>query len=242
MENHFDTDIAEHYDQPEPTEGEIRELASCVRCLNALAKGGKALEFAIGTGRVALPLLASGIPVSGIELSEAMVKVMRRKAGADQISVTIGDMATTELGEEFDLVFLVYNTIGNLMTQEAQVQAFQNAAAHLKPGGVFVIENYIPPLRRFPIDALGLPFSIGQDHTGIDTIDTVTQRLVSHHYTRTPDGSMRYSATPQRYTWPAEQDLMARLAGLTLKHRWADWDQAPFTEHSTKHISVWANA
>lgn len=239
MDNHFDTEIAESYDDPAPTPEARAELDASVALLHALASGGPALEFAIGTGRVALPLAASGTPVAGIEYSPAMLAVLRRKPGTDALTLVAGDMATATVPGQFALVFLVYNTIGNLTSQAAQVACFENAARHLAPGGRFVIENMIPPLRRFPPGAPGVPFALTATHTGIDEIDTATQAMTSHHYTKAPDGTLRHHATPQRYTWPAELDLMARIAGLTLEHRWGGWDKRPFDAESDKHVSVW---
>lgn len=239
MDNHFDTEIAARYDDPDPTPEARAELARCVATLRHLAGAGPVLEFAIGTGRVALPLAATGLAVAGIELSPAMLAVLRRKPGAAALTLVEGDMAGVRMPGAFSLVFLVYNTIGNLTTQDAQIACFANAARHLVPGGRFLIENLLPPLRRFPPGAPGVPFVVSPDHTGIDTIDPATQMMVSHHYRRDPDGSLRYSAVPQRYTSPAELDLMARLAGLTLEHRWSGWDRLPFTSDSEKHVSVW---
>lgn len=239
MDNPFDAEeLAERYDSP-PSPAEKAELVQCVQALAALAEGGPALEFAIGTGRVALPLAEQGVPVSGIELSAAMLAVMARKPGAKAIPTLQGDLATAKFPGAFSMVYLVYNTIGNLLDQEAQIACFENAARHLRPGGAFVIENFIPPLRRFPMGAPGVPFEISPAHTGIDTITTVDQRLVSHHYTRDGSGNIHYCATPQRYTWPAELDLMARIAGLSLRDRWGGWDRRAFDETSCKHISVW---
>lgn len=239
MDNHFDTHIAETYDDGLDTPETQADLAACVSTLQGLAGSGPVLEFAIGTGRVALPLAGTGLELSGIELSPAMLKVLGRKQGADAITLVEGDMAKTRLNRQFSLVFLVFNTIGNLTTQDAQVACFENAARHLVPGGRFVIENLIPPLRRFPPGSPGVAFAVSPDHTGIDTIDTTTQTLVSHHIFRAPGGGFRRNAVPQRYTWPAELDLMARIAGLTLEHRWGGWDKRRFDETSDKHVSVW---
>ncbi len=239
LENHFDTDVAETYDTPEGTPERQADLRVMVTALHELAAGGSVLEFAIGTGRVALPLAATGLDVAGIELSQAMLDVMARKPGADRIRVMQGDMSTTRMAGEFSLVVLVYNTIGNLLTQEAQVACFENAARHLAPGGRFVIENMMPPLRRFPAGANGVAFAVGPHHTGVDTLDLATQSMVSHHHMRDPSGAIRYFRTPQRYTWPAELDLMARIAGMELESRWADWDGTEFSGDAEKHVSVW---
>lgn len=217
-----------------------RVLGPTLAFLARLAGEGRALEFAIGTGRVGVPLRESGVPVAGIELSEHMVAVLRRKAGEDILPVTIGDMATTVVPGEFTLVYLVYNTISNLLTQDEQVECFRNAERHLAPGGRFVIELNVPPLRRLPPGQAAVPFDVSEGHLGFDTFDVVAQILVSHHLTRDgDDGRYRRESSRHRYAWPAELDLMARIAGLELERRVADWDGAPYTEHSEKHISVW---
>jgi SAM-dependent methyltransferase len=197
-----------------------------------------ALELAIGTGRVALPLSARGVCVRGIELSQAMAAQLRAKPGADAIDVTIGDMTTTRVEGSFRLVYLVYNTIENLVTQDAQVDCFRNAAAHLEPGGRFVIEVEVPQLRRLPPGDAARVFDLSADHLGVDELDVVAQRGISHHYWHDGD-RVRVFSMPWRYAWPAELDLMARIAGMTLRERWGDWDRTPFTSESTKHVSVW---
>lgn len=208
--------------------------------LAALAGGGRALEFAIGTGRVAVPLAARGVPVAGIELSQPMVDVLRRKVDEDAVPVVIGDMATTRVPGEFTLVYLVYNTIGNLCTQDEQVACFANAARHLVPGGRFVIEVGVPQLRRLPPGQAAVPFDISDAHLCFDTYDLVTQQATSHHFSREPDGSYRRGTHHYRYVWPAELDLMARLAGLMLEDRAADWRGNPFTVESPGHVSTWS--
>ena len=214
-------------------------LDPTVDFLADLAGAGPALELAIGTGRVGVPLAARGIPVTGIELSAPMVAQLRRKVDEATLPVTIGDMATTTVPGEFSLVYLVFNTIGNLRTQQEQVECFRNAARHLRRGGRFVIELWVPPLRRFPPGQVGVPFDISQQHLGFDTYDLATQQGTSHHYTTDADGSIRYGASNFRYIWPAECDLMAQLAGLELEERVADWDRSPFTSDSESHVSVW---
>lgn len=209
-----------------------------VDVLTELADGGRALEFAVGTGRIALPLSRRGVPVDGIDMSRAMVARLRAKDGGDGIGVTIGDFATTRVPGTFALVYLVYNTIGNLTTQDAQVACFRNAAAHLAPGGCFVIETGVPELRRLPPGQNAVPFTISPTKVGFDTYDTATQAMSSHHI-RLVDGRPEYFALPFRYVWPAELDLMARLAGLRLRHRWEGWTKAPFTHESGEHVSVW---
>lgn len=202
-----------------------------------LADGGAALEFGIGTGRVGVPLHARGVPVTGIEFSAPMIDQLRRKT--TDIPTVVGDMATTHLDATFSLVYLVYNTIGNLYTQEAQVECFRNAARHLTKGGRFVIEVFVPQLRRLPPGQSAIPFDVSEQHVGFDTYDLVTQRATSHHYNRQPDGSYRYRPHNFRYVWPAELDLMGQLAGFSLEARYADWNRAPFTSDSASHVSVW---
>lgn len=213
-------------------------IGATVGVLADLARGGPALELAIGTGRIALPLAERGIPVHGIELSPAMVDELRRKEGGDRIPVTIGDMATTRVPGEFRLVFLVFNTITNLLTQAEQVACFRNAAAHLEPGGSFVVETFVPQLRRLPPGSTFVSFDVSPDHVGIDEYDVVHQRLVSHHTWFGPDG-VRRGASRHRYAWPAEYDLMAESADLEPVARWGGWDRSPFTADSPSHVSVW---
>jgi hypothetical protein len=179
------------------------------------------------------------VRVHGIDLSEAMVARLANKPGADQVQVTIGDIATTRVPGTFRLVYLVFNTIMNLTTQDSQVDCFRNAAAHLEPGGCFVIEVMVPQLQRLPPGETFQPFDVTPAHVGFDEYDVVTQRAVSHHYTAEADGRMRYSYTPFRYGWPAEFDLMARIAGLRLRERWGGWQHEPFSAESTTHVSVW---
>jgi SAM-dependent methyltransferase len=204
-----------------------------------LAGGGAALELGIGTGRIALPLARRGIRVHGIDLSEAMVARLRAKPGAEDIGATIGDFATTRVEGTFSLAYLVFNTIGNLTTQDEQVGCFRNAADHLEPGGCFVIEVGVPDLQRLPRGETFRPFHVSETHLGIDEYDMANQGLISHHYSRVADGRFELSSLPFRYVWPSELDLMARLAGMTLRERWAGWKREPFTSDSTKHVSVW---
>lgn len=235
----WDADAANRYDDPSSPMFRPEVLEPTVDFLADLAGDGPALEFAIGTGRVAIPLADRGVPVSGIELSEPMVDQLRRKRPDLDIAVTIGDMATTVVAGEYSLVYLVFNTIGNLRTQDEQVDCFRNAARHLAPGGHFVIELGVPGLRHFPPGQTAVPFEVSAPHTGLDTYDTTTQQATSHHYTREQDGTYRYSTSNFRYIWPAECDLMARLAGLELIGRWSDWHRYPFTAESTSHVSMW---
>lgn len=234
-EDHFEESVAARYD--EAVAG--MEVTPAVSFLAELAGSEPALELGIGTGRIALPLAARGIPVAGIDLSEAMVRRLRGKPGGDRIEVAIGDFATTRMPGRFALVYLVFNTIGNLTSQDAQVACFQNAAAHLAPGGRFVIEVMVPQLQRLVPGGADLVFHRDDTHLGVDELDPLTQRMVSHHYTRREDGHFELRSIPFRYVWPSELDLMARLAGMTLIERWAGWGREPFTAESTSHVSVW---
>jgi SAM-dependent methyltransferase len=237
--NYFDTDVAEQYDDPEDPMFSAAVLAATVDVLADLAGGRPALELAIGTGRVALPLRERGVPVHGIELSEAMVAQLRAKPGGDRIDVAIGDMTSTRVQGSFGLAYLVYNTIDNVTTQDGQVAVFANAAVHLEPGGCFVVEVGVPVLRRLPVGERFVVFTHTDGHVGIDEYDIATQRLWSHHYGSADGTTYHRGSVPFRYVWPAELDLMARLAGLRLRDRWADWDRSPFTSESVKHVSVW---
>jgi SAM-dependent methyltransferase len=209
-----------------------------VAFLAELAGEGSALELGIGTGRIALPLAERGVPVHGIDLSEAMVARLRAKPGGQRIAVTIGDFATTAVGATFAVAYLVANTIMNLTTQEEQVACFQNTAEQLEPGGCFVIEVLVPRLRQLPPGTRFQPFDVSPAHVGFDEYDVARQGLVSHHYWIEGDNVEVFSP-PFRYVWPSELDLMARLAGLALRERWSSWTREPFTSESTKHISVW---
>lgn len=236
----FGESVAAAYDDDSDDRFGPTHLDPVVTFLAGLAADGPALEFAIGTGRVAVPLLARGVPVHGIDLSRAMVTRLRAKPRGVDVPVTIGDYSTTVVSPPaFSLVYLVFNTIGNLTTQDAQVACFANAAAHLRPGGVFVIETGVPGLRDLPRGRTVVPFDAGATYA-FDTYDTSTQFLSStyvHVDPATGQGSVR--SIPFRYTWPAELDLMARLAGLTLRERYEDWARTPFTHESRSHVSVW---
>ncbi len=235
----WDQQTAEQYDADSAQRFAPAVLDPTVDFLAELAGPGAALEFAIGTGRVGVPLLARGVPVTGIELSEPMVGQLRRKASEASLPVVVGDMATTRVPGEFSLVYLVWNTISNLRTQREQVECFRNAARHLIPGGRFVIELWIPPVRRLPPGQSAVPMSLDAGHLVFDTYDLVTQECTSHHYWSEADGSTRYGSGNFRYIWPSECDLMAQLAGLELEGRFADWDRSPFTSDSESHVSVW---
>ncbi|MFC9559950.1 class I SAM-dependent DNA methyltransferase [Agromyces sp. NPDC056965] len=229
---------AERYDAEEREMTSPAVLGPTVEFLAELAGDGRALEFAIGTGRVGVPLRERGVQVVGIELSEPMAEVLRRKVDEATLPVTIGDMATTRVAGEFSLVYLVYNTISNLLTQDEQVECFMNAARHLAPGGRFVVELGVPPLRWLPPGQVAVPFDVSEEHLGFDTFELAEQILTSHHFTREGD-AYRPGRSRHRYAWPAELDLMARIAGLELERRVADWDGSAFTDDSTKHVSVW---
>ena len=206
--------------------------------LAGVAAGGAALEFGVGTGRIAIPLRRRGVAVQGIELSPAMIAELRAQPGGSDIDVVLGDYATTTVDGSFSVVYLVRNTITNLVTQDEQVQAFRNAAGHLRSGGCFVVENYVPELRRLPPGQTTRVFAATPEHLGYEDYDVASQIAVSHHYW-TIEGRLATFSSPHRYVWPAELDLMARIAGLTLRERWSDWHRAPFTGDSTMHISVW---
>jgi SAM-dependent methyltransferase len=232
--DYFGEDVAARYDD-EP----MADPGPAVDFLADLAGEGAALELGIGTGRVALPLAARGVPVHGIDLSEAMVERLQAKPGASEIGVTIGDFARTRVAGSFTLAYLVFNTIMNVTTQDEQVACFENVAAHLEPGGTFVIEVGVPGLQRLPPGQTAVPFTVSPDRLGFDTYDVVRQGLVSHHYWRADDGRFESASIPFRYVWPAELDLMARIAGMRPRGRWAGWDREPFTAESTSHVSVW---
>lgn len=235
----WDEATADRYDADAADKFAPDVLGPTVDLLAELADGGPALELAVGTGRVAIPLHARGVPVTGIELSPAMAARMREKVGAEGIPVVVGDMATTTLDATFSLVYLVWNSLSNLRTQDEQVQCFRNAARHLRSGGRFVIELWVPPLRRLPPGQLSAPFDVSDGHLGFDTYDLVTQQCTSHHYHRRDDGRVEYDAGRFRYAWPSECDLMAAMAGLELEARWADWHRGTFTSESPDHVSVW---
>jgi SAM-dependent methyltransferase len=237
-EDHFGERVAARYDESSAEMFAPAVVDPVVDFLAGLAGDGAALELGIGTGRIALPLARRGVPVHGIDLSEAMVARLRAKPGSTRIGVTIGDFATTTVDRRFSLAYLVFNTIGNLTTQDEQVACFQNAAAHLEPGGCFVIEVGVPQLQRLPPGETVRAFALSDTHLGFDEYDVVSQGLVSHHYT-VVDGRLELDSVPFRYVWPSELDLMARLAGMRLRERWGGWRREPFTSESTKHVSVW---
>jgi SAM-dependent methyltransferase len=237
-DGYFDERIAATYDTSDPENFDPSVVDPIVDFLVEIAGSGRALELGVGTGRIALPLAQRGVPVHGIEMSKAMAARLRAKPGGEDLGVTIGDVATTTVEGPFSLAYLVFNTIMNLTTQAAQVACFRNVAAHLEPGGCFVIEVMVPELRRLPPGETFHVFDGQQDHWGIDEYDVANQGLVSHHL-EIVDGNLEPFSVPFRFVWPAELDLMALLAGMTLRERWSGWKREPFTSESRKHVSVW---
>ena len=231
-EDYFAGPVADRYDSTLGDRGDPAVVAATVDFLAELAGDGAALELGIGTGRIALPLAGRGVRVHGVDLSPDMVAQLRAKPGGQDIPVTIGDFATTRVGETFSLAYLVFNTINNLTTQDAQVACFGNVAAQLEPGGCFVVEVGVPA--REPLSV----FALSETHVGIDERDPATQRLVSHHFSLV-DGRWELRSIPFRSVFPSEFDLMARLAGMRLRERWGGWKGEPFTGESPRHVSVW---
>jgi methyltransferase family protein len=235
-------EIAEVYDATYAAQAEPSVVDPMVDLLVQLAGDGAALEFAVGTGRIALPLRERGIPVQGIELSPDMVEQLRTKPGAETVPVTIGDMTTTRLSDRFELVYLVANSIMNVTTQEEQIAVFSNAADHLHIGGHFVIELIVPQLRRVPPSESARVFRLDPDHVGIETFDDVVGQVAwSHHWIEVDGRLVRHSA-PYRYIWPSELVLMAKIAGFELRDRWSDWIRSPFTSESAKQVAVFVKA
>lgn len=236
--DYFGERVAERYDESTADLSGPEIVDPVVNFLVDLSFDGTALELGIGTGRIALPLAQRGIRVHGIDLSEAMVAKLLAKPGASDIGVTIGDFATTTVEKRFSVAYLVFNTIMNLTTQDEQIACFQNVASHLQPGGCFVIEVMVPDLQRLPPGETVRPFTVSATRLGFDEYDVAAQGLISHHYWAV-DGKLEGNSMPFRYVWPAELDLMARLAGMSLRGRWSGWKREPFTSDSTKHVSVW---
>ena len=236
--DYFGERVAERYDQSTADLSDAAAVDPVVDFLVDLCSDGTALELGIGTGRIALPLAQRGIRVHGIDLSQAMVAKLRAKPGASDIGVTVGDFATTTVEKRFSVAYLVFNTIMNLTTQDEQVACFQNVAAHLQPGGRFVIEVMVPDLQRLPPGETVRPFTVSATRLGFDEYDVAAQGLISHHYWAV-DGKLEGDSIPFRYVWPAELDLMARIAGMSLRERWSGWKREPFTSDSTTHVSVW---
>ncbi len=237
-DGYFGERVAARYDESSADMFDPEVVDPVVDLLVELAGSGRALELGIGTGRIALPLAQRGIPVHGIELSKAMAAKLRAKPGGEDIGVTIGDFATTAVDGTFSVAYLVFNTIMNLTTQAAQVACFRNVAAHLEPGGCFVVEVGVPSLRLLPPGETLHAFDASETHWGIDEFDVATQGLTSHHF-ELVEGRVERVSIPFRYVWPAELDLMAQLAGMSLRERWSGWKREPFTSESRKHVSVW---
>ena len=231
-------DIADVYDETYRAQFDPAVVRPMVDLLAELAGAGPALELAVGTGRVALALSARGVPVSGIELSAPMAERLRAKPGADAVPVTVGDMKDTKVQGTFTLVYLVANTIMNVTTQDEQLAVFANAAAHLEPGGCFVVEVIVPQLRRVPPGETSRVFTLDLDHVGIETFDDLVGQIASSHHWVEIDGRLTRHSAPYRYVWPSELDLMARLAGLRPRDRWAGWTKEPFTSDSTSQVAV----
>ncbi|MEU3098432.1 class I SAM-dependent methyltransferase [Streptomyces sp. NPDC006967] len=239
QEEIWNADAARRYDTPGTGMFAPEVLGPAVDRLARLAGEGAALEFAVGTGRVAVPLAGRGVPVTGIELSPPMVAQLRTKADESAIPVVIGDMATTTAPGEYTLVYLVYNTISNLLTQAEQVECFRNAARHLGPGGRFVVELWVPELRKLPPGQEATVWESAPGYIGLDTYDVLRQYVVSHHFRFDEGEQARLLRSPHRYIWPAELDLMAQLAGFDLESRHADWEGSAFTAESRSHVSVY---
>lgn len=222
-------------DEPEP------EARACVDVLRELAAGGPALELAIGHGRIAIPLAASGVDVAGIDISPKAIELIRAHPRGSSIDASVADISDFTLDRTFALVYLVFNGIMNLTSQDEQVACFEHVARHLRPGGCYVIENVVPALRRLPPGSPAVPFGVTEDYIGIDDFIDRTHLQISRsrHFWRQPDGTFREFTAPFRYAWPSELDLMARIAGMTLEHRWAGWDRSAFTGESESHVSVW---
>ena len=237
-DGYFDERVAARYDESSAEMFDPAVVDPVIDLLVELAGDGRALELGIGTGRIALPLAAQGVPVHGIELSQAMAARLRAKPGSEDVGVTIGDFSTTTVEGTFSLAYLVFNTISNLTTQAAQVACFRNVAAHLEPGGCFVIEVGVPGLQRLPPGETIRAFHVSDTRWGIDEYDVARQGLTSHHF-EIVDGRVERLSVPFRYAWPSEFDLMAELAGLRLRERWSGWKREPFTSDSRKHVSIW---
>jgi SAM-dependent methyltransferase len=237
-DGYFDERVAARYDESSSEMFDAGIVDPAIDFLVEIAGNGRALELGIGTGRIALPLAERGVSVHGIELSKAMAAKLRGKPGGEHLGVTIGDFATTSVDGLFSLAYVVFNTIMNLTTQAAQVACFRNVAAHLEPGGCFVIEVMIPALQRLPPGETFRVFSGSENYWGIDEYDVATQGLTSHHL-EIVDGRLERLSIPFRYAWPSELDLMAELAGMKLRERWGGWKREPFTSDSRKHVSVW---
>jgi SAM-dependent methyltransferase len=237
-DGYFDERVAARYDETYDYQATPEIIEPALDLLAELAGDGRALELGVGTGRIALPLAQRGVSVHGIELSRAMASRLKAKPGADAVGVTIGDFSTTRVEGSFRVAYVLVNTIMNLTSQEAQVACFRNVAAHLEPGGCFLIEVLVPELQRLPPGETHRVFSAEERHWGIDEFDVAHQGLISHHFLEV-DGRLERRSIPFRYVWPSELDLMAQLAGMRLRDRWSGWSREPFTGESRRHISVW---
>jgi SAM-dependent methyltransferase len=237
-DGYFDERVAARYDESAADIFDSAVVDPVVDFLAEIAGSGRALELGIGTGRIAVPLAQRGVPVQGIELSKAMAARLRAKPGGEDIGVPIGDLATTTVDGTFSVAYLVFNTIMNLTTQAAQVACFRNVAAHLGPGGCFVIEVGVPGLQRLPPGETIHAFHVSETSWGLDEYDVARQGLTSHHF-EIVDGTLERFSVPFRYAWPAELDLMGQLAGMGLRERWSGWQREPFTSDRRKHVSVW---
>lgn len=235
----WDRDLAGVYDAVYAWQFDPAVVDPMVDVLAGLAQGGAALELGVGTGRVALPLAARGIPVRGIELSPHMADRLRAKPGAEAVRVTVGDMTTTRIPGTFRLVYIVASSIMNVTTQDEQVAVVANAAAHLEPGGCFVVEVVVPQLWSLPLGETGRVFRLEPDHVGIETLDNTSEQIAWSHHWMVVEGRLARHSAPYRYVWPSELDLMARLAGLRLRHRWSGWGKEPFTANSKSHVAVY---
>lgn len=225
---------------PVPVEPDASTQA-CVTVLRELVGGGAALELAVGHGRIAIPLAASGVAVDGIDISPKAIELIGEHPQGGAVNASVADISDFALDSDYSLIYLVFNTVMNLTTQDQQVACFENAARHLRPGGCFVIENVVPALRRLPPGNQAVPLAVTEDYIGVDDFIDRTHLQVSRsrHFMRQSDGTFQEFTAPFRYAWPAELDLMARIAGMTLEHRWAGWDRSPFTGESESHVSVW---
>ena len=237
-DGYFGERVAARYDESSAEMFDPAVVDPVVDLLVEIAGSGRALELGVGTGRIALPLAQRGVPVHGIELSKAMIARLRAKPGGEDIAVTIGDFATATVDGTFSVAYLVFNTIMNLTTQAAQVACFRNVAAHLEPGGCFVIEVGVPGLQRLPPGETIHAFHVSETRWGLDEYEVAIQGLTSHHF-EIVDGRVERLSVPFRYAWPSELDLMAQLAGMRLRERWSGWKREPFTGESRKHVSVW---
>jgi SAM-dependent methyltransferase len=239
QESHFDEWVAQRFEALWPELFDPNVVDPAVNFLAGLAGGGPVLELGIGTGRIALPLSQRGVRVHGIELSPAMVEQLKAQQGSSDIGVTVGDFTTAKVNETFTLAYLLRNTIMNVTTQDEQVECFRNVARHLEPGGCFVVEVLVPALRQLPPGEAVRAFTVTPTHLGFDEyVDLVAQISFSHHYWIF-EGRLTTRSAPFRYVWPSELDLMARLAGMSLRERWSDWHRQPFTSESRNHISAW---